>query len=133
MSNETRKAIGLKDMKVGEKIEGYIKGFFKNPKGLTPDVENLVLVEKSTGKEVTVWASGTLNYMRDRMSKAGVSEGVLTRITRIERPESTKKGSKQKYFAEILFNKKDVKPIEELERASSGSRSAKVDGDFSEF
>ncbi len=103
----TRKQISLKDMKEGDSVIGYVKDLFKAPKSLTPDSENIALVQKD-GTEITVWASGDLKYFREKMERAGVSLGVLTKITRTARRANVKATSKQKYFADVKFNPADT-------------------------
>lgn len=124
----TRITFFLDKAKVGESVEGYVKGFFKNPNSqFTPDADNVNLLTKD-GEEVTVWAKGNITYLKRDMEKDGTPVGTYCRITKIDRPESSK-STRQKYFAKIEFRRSDVKSVEELEQLAPKGSFKKAMGD----
>lgn len=124
----TRKAIRVSDLAIGESVIGYVKDLFKVANSKTPDVENISL-ETEEGQEITVWASGSLRYFRERMTEKKADLGVLCKITRIDRP-ATAKSKDQKTWCDIGFN---LSKTREFSASSSRSGAGRVDGDGFEF
>lgn len=122
------KAIKLDDMKIGESFVGYLKKYFKNPKSqYDKETENPVFVTP-TGEEVVIWAKGSLKYLRERATDKGLADGgvgVLTKLTRIEKPAGNK--SRQQIFLDIKFKPSDVKSVEELGVTSERSSDPTTD------
>jgi hypothetical protein len=122
-TNNNNKSTSLKNMKTGESVVGYIKGFIKAPKSSQPEQEHPVLVTK-TGEELVFWASGDVSYIKERMQEKGVGIGVLCKITRDEMPNGYK--GRKKYFATIAFKKDDVRT--DLGSVSSSGGATDSDG-----
>lgn len=103
---KSNNSTSLRNMKVGESVVGYIKGFIKAAQSKNPTQEHPILV-KPDGTELVFWASGDVSYIQERMSEKGVGLGVLCKITREEKPAGYK--GKKNYFATIAFKKDDVR------------------------